>query len=503
MPSGLILAHDLGTSGDKAVLVGLDEGIIGSSFTPYQTNYPFATWAEQNPEGWWKAVCQVTQEILKVHRLRPQDVAVVVFSGQMMGCLPMARDGTPLRNAIIWADQRAVAEAQCIVEQMSLARAYRITGHRIGPAYSGPKMMWLKRNEPEVYDKTYKFLQAKDFIVHKLTGRWTTDYSDACGTGLFELVGRKWSEALVAVAGLDLDRLPQVVPATTVVGEVTSAAAQATGLAPGTPVVIGGGDGVCATAGAGAVGDGTAYVYLGSSAWVAAAAREPMLDPYMRTFTWIHLDSDWYSPNGTMHNAGSSLDWVRGLFGISEYTALEAEVEACRPGADGLVFLPYLMGERSPHWNPNARGVFLGLTKSHGQRHLLRAVFEGVAFNLRIILEALEKQGLSVARLRAVGGGAQSRVWRRILADVLGRPLELVAHPLEATAIGAAMAGAVGVGLARNFREASDRLVRIVGVETPRSSEIYPELYGIVHRAYDRLIPVFDDLARVQEGRRD
>lgn len=503
MANRFILAHDLGTSGDKAVLVGLEEGIIGSSFAPYATHHPFATWAEQAPEEWWEAVCQATQAILKVHRLGSQDVAVVVFSGQMMGCLPVARDGTPLRNAIIWADQRAVAEAAELVAKIGLESSYRITGHRIGPAYAGPKMMWLKHHEPQVFHKTHKFLQAKDFVVHRLTATWVTDHSDACGTGLFDLQKRVWAEALVQAAGLELDKLPPAVPSVTVVGEVTSAAARATGLAPGTSVVIGGGDGVCAAAGAGVVVEGTAYVYLGSSAWVAAAARAALLDPEMRTFTWAHLVPDWYSPNGTMHNAGSAVEWVRGLWGVDDYAVLEEEANACGPGADGLSFLPYLMGERSPYWNPNARGAFVGLTKKHGRPQMVRAVFEGVAFNLRLILEALREQGLAITRLRLVGGGAQSRVWRRILADVLGHPLELVAHPLEATAIGAATAGAVGVGLARNFREAGDRLVRIVGTETPRPGEIYPELYGIFRRAYDRLIPVFDDLARVQGGGRD
>ena len=499
VPQKLVLAHDLGTSGDKAVLVGVDEGIVGSTFIPYATHQLAATWAEQDPEEWWTTVCRATRELLRSHHLSQSDVAVVAFSGQMMGCLPVDKRGRPLRNAIIWADQRAVAEAREFVERVGLARIYYITGHRVGPAYSCPKMVWLRRHEPEVFRNTYKFLQAKDFIVHRLTEMWATDYSDACGTGLFDLVRKEWAESLVEAAGLDLRMLPRAVPSTTVVGEVTSSAAEVTGLAPGTPVVIGGGDGVCATAGAGVVGEGTAHLYLGSSAWLAAASRDPLLDPAMRTVTWVHIDPDWYSPNGTMHNAGSSLEWVRGLFRVRDYAVLEAEAEACGAGADGLVFLPYLLGERSPYWNPSARGTFVGLTPTHGRPHLFRAVLEGVAFNLRAILEALEGQGLSVARLRVVGGGAQSRAWRRILADVLGRPLELLAHPLEATAIGAAMAGAVGVGLVSDLAEAGTRLARIVGVEDPTPSDVYSTLYGVFREAYDRLIPVFERLARVQE----
>lgn len=502
MPRRLILAHDLGTSGDKAVLVGLEEGIVGSSFAPYATRGPIETWAEQDPRDWWEAVCATTQEIVRTHRLSSQDVAAIAFSGQMMGCLPVTQDGTPLRHAIIWADQRAVDEANEFVEQTGLVRIYHVTGHRVGPAYSGPKMAWVRRHEPRIFQETYKFLQAKDFIVYRLTGTWATDYSDACGTGLFDLARKEWAEELVETMGLDLSILPRAVPSTAVVGELTSEAAQATGLAPGIPVVIGGGDGVCATAGAGIVGEGSAYVYLGSSAWLATASRDPLLDQAMRTFTWVHIDPGWFSPNGTMHNAGASLDWVRGLFGVTDYAVLEAEAAGCEAGAGGLIFLPYLRGERSPHWNPRARGTFVGLTPGHGRAHVFRAVFEGVALNLRIILDALEDQKLSVTRLRVVGGGAQSQLWRRILADALARPLELVAHPLEATAVGAAMAGAVGVGLTPNLAEAGRCLARTVEVEHPMSSDVYPRLYGAFRRAYDQLVPVFEELARIQEQER-
>jgi len=500
MPRKLILAHDLGTSGDKAVLVGLAEGIVGSSFAPYATRNPIATWAEQDPEDWWNAVCATTHEIVRAHRLSAGDVAGVAFSGQMMGCLPVGHNGRPLRNAIIWADQRAVAEAERLVDRVGLPRVYQITGHRVGPAYSAPKMAWLRRHEPRTFQETHKFLQAKDYVAYRLTDTWATDYSDACGTGLFNLATKEWAAELLAAMGVDPSLLPQAVPSTAVVGEITPEASRATGLASGTPVVIGGGDGVCATAGAGVVEEGSAYVYLGSSAWLATVSQTPLLDPAMRTFTWIHMDPHRYSPNGTMHNAGASLDWVRGLFEVTDHAAFEAEAAACGAGAGGLVFLPYLRGERSPHWNPRARGTFVGLTPGHGRAHLFRAVCEGVALNLRIIRDALEDQGLSISRLRVVGGGAQSRLWRRILADVLARPVELVAHPLEATAVGAAMAGAVGVGLVPDLAEAARCLARTVEVESPVSSDIYANLYRVFRQAYDRLVPVFDGLASIQEN---
>lgn len=497
------MAHDLGTTGDKAVLFDLERGMVGRAFSAYPTAYPQATWAEQDPNDWWRAFCEASREVISFCSISPEEIAVISFSGQMMGCLPLDREGVPLRRAIIWADQRATAEAMGLLERVPLEDGYRITGHRIGPAYSVAKIMWLAAYEPEVFEKTYKFLQAKDFIAHKLTGKWATDFSDACGTGLLHIHKRCWSEEIAKLAGIDLEKLPPVHPSTEVVGEVTREAASEAALSPGIPVVIGGGDGVCATAGAGVVDEGVGHIYLGSSAWVAGASRGPVLDPKMRTFTWPHLDPGLYSPNGTMHNAGSSLEWAKEALGALElrvsewlglnpYDLLEKEAERVPAGAEGLIFLPYLMGERSPNWNPDARGVFLGITRKHTKAHLLRAVYEGVAFNLRTIFQALGELGVELQELRVIGGGAKSRLWTQILADVLGRPLTVTAAPQEATALGAAMAGAVGAGLLRNFREAADRFVELSETVEPRSvADVYEELHSVFLKAYEALVPVF------------
>lgn len=508
-----VLAHDLGTTGDKAVLFDVESGRMGgSAFSPYPTDYPFATWAEQDPDDWWRAFCQATQEVLSRTGVSPAGIAAISFSGQMMGCLPVAEEGTPLRRAIIWADQRATAEAGRLIEGIGLEEAYRITGHRVGAAYSAPKIMWLKSHELRVFERTYKFLQAKDFIVHKLTGSWVTDYSDACGTGLLDLRRRDWSEEMLVAAGIPGEFLPDVKPSTAVVGEAGKEAAEEAGLSPGTPVVIGGGDGVCATAGAGVVRPGIGHIYLGSSAWVAGASEGPVFDPRMRTFTWPHLDPGLYSPNGTMHNAGASLEWAKEALGalegrvaewlgLSPYDLLEREVERVPAGGEGLIFLPYLMGERSPHWNPNARGVFLGITRKHTRAHFLRAVYEGVALNLRIIFSALKELGVHLSEMRLIGGGAKSRLWTQILADALGTTLRVTTAPLEATALGAAMAGAVGVGLVPDFGVAAERFVGIGGdVEPGPGTAAYERLYGVFLGTYEALLSVFERLAEAIEG---
>lgn len=508
-----LLAHDLGTTGDKAVLFDLESGrIVRSSFSPYPTDYPSATRAEQDPNNWWEAFCRATRDVLSGTGISPEGIAAISFSGQMMGCLPVAGDGTPLRRAIIWADQRATAEAERLVERIGLEEAYRITGHRVGPAYSAPKIMWLMVHEPRVLQRAHKFLQAKDFIVHRLTGSWVTDYSDACGTGLLDIRRRDWSEEILAAAGISRKLLPEVVPSTEVVGKVKRDAAEEAGLPPGTPVVIGGGDGVCATAGAGVVRPGIGHVYLGSSAWVAGASAEPILDPKMRTFTWPHLDPGLYSPNGTMHNAGSSLEWAKQALGTLEvkvaewlglvtYELIELEAERVPPGCEGLLFLPYLMGERSPHWDPNARGVFFGITRKHTRAHLLRAVYEGVALNLRTILLALRELGVRFDEMRAIGGGVKSRLWAQILADAFRTPLHITAAPLEATALGAAMAGAVGIELVPDFVAAAKLFVGIGEVVEPSpGEEVYARIHNLFQETYEALREIFRRLVSTVEG---
>jgi len=277
-------------------------------------------------------------------------------------------------------------------------------------------------------------------------------------------------------------------------------------------VVIGGGDGVCATAGAGVVRPGVGHIYLGSSAWVAGASEEPVLDPKMRTFTWPHLDPGLYSPNGTMHNAGASLEWaVEALGGLearvgewldlSPYDLIEKEAEKIPPGCEGLIFLPYLMGERSPHWDLNARGVFLGITRKHKKAHFLRAVYEGVALNLRTIFLALEELGVGFEEVRAIGGGVKSRLWAGILADALGTPLHVTKSPLEATALGAAMAGAVGVGLVPDFPAAAERFVHVGRVVEPGpGKEVYSEVHGLFLDAYEALRGIFPRLSTLGKG---
>lgn len=310
----LILAHDLGTTGDKASLFSYDGELVASTFSGYRTDYPRAGWAEQDGLAWWDTVQSATRALLSAEGISSSDVSVVAFSGQMMGCLAIDAQGEALAPAIIWADTRAQAEASLLRERIGGDHVYQVTGHRASASYSAAKLLWLRAHRPEVFAATDKMLQAKDFVAFCLTNEYATDYSDASGTNLFDLRARKWSSEILDALQLDPGILPPAVPSATIVGEVTRRAASLTGLVAGTPVVIGGGDGACATAGAGVVAPGDAYAYIGASSWISFVDTEPLYDPRQRTFTFVHLDPDRVFPTGTMQCAGGSLDWLERLF---------------------------------------------------------------------------------------------------------------------------------------------------------------------------------------------
>jgi xylulokinase len=487
-----ILAHDLGTTGNKANLFDAEGRLCASHLEHYSVEYPQPNWAEQDPEAWWRAVCGSTRALVETLPHARQDIAAVSFSGQMMGVVALDARGDLLRPAIIWADQRATREAEFISARCGAEKIYRRTGHRISPAYTAAKILWIKNHQPALYSRTDKFLMAKDYVVLRLTGEAATDFSDASGSNLFDLQSRAWCRDFLEQLDLEEARLPRVCASTSVVGYVTPAASEATGLNAGTPVVIGGGDGACAAVGAGVVDPGDCYCYIGSSAWVSFASEQPLFDPQMRTFTFHHLHPTRYAPMGTMQAAGGARDWL--LRAVGEIP--DAEIQTVPPGAKGLIFLPYLIGERSPWWNPQARGAFVGLTMTHSRADMARAVLEGVAFNLKLIVDALESQGTRIAALRLIGGGAQSEVWRRILADVFDKPIHIPELVAEATSWGAAVAGGVGVGLYPDWQIAKERThIKTVVEPNPQATARYAELYPLFQDVYRVLEPIYGRLA--------
>ena len=502
-----VVARDLGTTGNKATLHDREDRLVGASFQAYKTEYAHTGWAEQNPEDWWDAVCQSTRHLLSKTGVNKNDIACITFGGQMMGAVPLAKNARPLRNAIIWADQRALDQERWIGERVSFEDVYQITGHRLSSSYSLAKILWIRDHQPEIYQATDKFVRAKDSIVARLTDNFVTDPSDASSMNLFNLNSGAWSTKIQDAVDLPVDILPQIRQSNDVVGAVRFDVADEVGVAAGTPVVIGGGDGACAAAGAGVIEEGSAYNYVGSSSWIAISTVEPIYDPQFRTFTFGHVIPDMFMPTSTMQAAGASYQWTRdqlSLFGketaerlgISPYELINLEVAQVGPGADRLFFLPYLMGERSPRWNPHARGAFVGLTIRHTRAHMYRAVLEGVTMNLRVILDAFRDQGTRIEAMRLIGGGASGRIWNQIMADIYGMPVQGLTILEEATSMGAALVGGVGVGLYPGFSMIEAMNDVAVSIMPNRKAQAaYEKMLPIFNQLYDALAPVDDEIA--------
>ncbi len=501
-----ILAHDIGTSGNKATLFDENGVLIASEVNPYGAKYYNETWAEQDPEDWWKAICVSTNKLISCTGIDAKSIAVVSFSGQMMGCLCVDRQGNPLRNSIIWADQRAQKQTAALGEKMTLKEQYNITGHRNAASYGLQKLMWVRDNQPDIYQNTYKALNAKDYITLKLTGVFMTEPTDASSFACMDLRTNKWSVPIVEASGIDEDKLPEIMPSTHVAGYVTREAARETGLYPGTPVVLGGGDGICANVGAGSVRPGKAYCSLGSSSWVATTSEQPVLDEEMRTVCWAHIVPGCYSPNGTMQTGGGAYSWLKTnvcrwetteaeRLGISPYSIISEQIAQSPPGSNGVIFQPYLLGERAPRWSSTAKASFLGIKMENTRSDILRSVIEGITLNLALIFNILKKHS-QIDELLVIGGGAKSTVWAQIIADIFGIRVMTPKVLEEATSMGAAVTGGVGVGLFRSF-DIIDQMIQITTAFTPiiENRQVYDRSLRLFEKAYLALEEINKEMA--------
>ena len=484
-----LLAHDLGTSGNKATLYTTEGRLMASRVHPYDLLVTHGNWAEQRADDWWQAVRRTTQELTAL--VDPADIEAVSFSGQMMGCLCLDVAGRPLRNAIIWADMRSEAQERMVRQQMEESDFYYITGHRISPSYTAFKLRWIRDNEPELYQKNAVVLNAKDYILYRLTGRFVTDRSDASATCLYDLNKRQWSDDMLALFGVDREKLPEILTSTAVAGRITAQAAEDTGLLAGTPVVCGGGDGPCAAVGTGCVREGIANSCMGTSSWISMASRTPVTDRAMTTVNFDHVVPGYVLPCGTIQSGGGSLSWAVSRLcggekaaakaeGRDVYDRVEEAVRRSPAGAKGLLFLPHLIGERSPYWDPQARGAFLGLTLEHNLDDMMRAVMEGAALTLDMVLAAFRSH-IPIDRLVVIGGGAKSSAWLQIFADVYGLPIERPNVLEEACSMGAAVTAGVGAGVYDSF-DVIDQFFKIQDTYLPDDT---------LHKRYEALKPVF------------
>lgn len=464
MTTIMILAFDIGTTGNKATLVDAATGtIVDSVIAPYPTRYTPDGGAEQSPDDWWASVGAACRELHARHPDSLKHVQAIGCSGMMNGVVLVDRKGQALRGAILHADVRSAPQNRALEQSLGRDALFAATANRPDCHLTLPKMLWLRAHEPHSLNAAAFVVQAKDYVVGRLTGVvGVSDPSDASLTGAFDVARRVWASDLWQAAGLDPRLLPAIVPSAQIVGKVTPEAASATGLTAGTPVVMGGGDGACATAGSG-VAPGEAYNSLGGTSWIGLNADAPLYDP--RLSNYCGLDQR-VTVFGTVQAAGSSLEWFAGAIGEANPAALDIPARDAPPGARNLFFLPYLQGERAPLWDSDARGVFFGLATHHAQADLYRAVLEGVGFALRSILDVFADNGHALPTLRLLGGGAKSELWRGILANIYNRPLRTVADVSAATSLGAAMVAGVGAGLFASWDDAR-QLVQVAREDDP------------------------------------
>lgn len=447
----MIIAHDLGTTGNKASLHSDDGKMLQHCTVPYPAHFASGGVAEQNPMDWWEAVGQATKKLTQMANVSANEITGIGISGQMMGAIFLDENYNPTRDAIIWADFRAQKQSDYLIEKVGLEKAYKRLGHRLNPTYSIAKVMWVRDNQPEVWGKTRHICIAKDFINHKLTNRFVTEPSDASSTNCFDQLNLVWDEEILKVADIPVSYFPEIVKSTSVIGGLTSAAADHLGLNVGTPVVAGGGDGPMAALGAGIISptDG-AYACMGSSSWVAVSTVKPLHDAKMRSMTWNHIVPNQFSPTATMQAGGASLQWiVENLMPASEkdrFNILLGEAEKVSSADDGLYFLPHILGERSPYWNPSAAGAFIGLGRHHDRSYLVRAVLEGVAFNLLTCIQAFTDNGVPIDQVDVIGGGAESALWLQIFSDIWGVKVRSRSIVEDANSLGAAVTTLVALG---------------------------------------------------------
>ena len=490
MHEGVFLGLDIGTSGVKAILVRPTGDVVASATIPLTLSTPRPGWAEQDPDAWWAASIAATAA---VRSQRPNDAVLAVgISGQMHSSVFLDRQGHVIRPALLWCDGRTTP--QCVEITHRAGGEDRLREWVSNPALEGftlPKILWLRECESGAYARLSSVLLAKDFVRYRLTGELATEPSDASGTLLFDPVRMRWSEELIAAVGIQRQLLPTVGGSAEVLGRVHRSAARATGLTEGTPVVGGGADNACGAAAVGVVGLGDMVASWGTSGTVLAPTPEPLVDPGLRAHTFCHVvPGTWYLI-GVVLSAGGAFGWYRDQFAREVADSPEAsmllndEASTVVPGSDGVLFLPYLQGERTPHRDAAARGAFLGLTLAHTRAHLTRAVLEGISFALRDSLSLLQSFGLSSAELLLTGGGAQSAFVRQLQADVYGVPVA-VSNREEGPAYGAALLAAVGAGVYPDLASATRATITRRVLERPDAIAhgVYDAAYARFQRAF-------------------
>lgn len=492
-----LLGIDIGTSACKIAVFNREGEVIATASGDYNVYYPKQGWAEQNPVEWWQAVCGAIRKTLERGNIVPEEIAGIGIDGQSWSAIAVDANGTVLTNTPIWMDTRAKEICQELNEKIGAEEIFGLAGNSLQPTYTTAKILWYKRNLPEVYKNIYKILQSNSYIAYKLTGNMTQDVSQGYGFHCFDMRQGQWDADMCEKMGISMEMLPDIYPCHAVIGQVTEQAAKECGLAVGTPVVAGGLDAACGTLGAGVIQTGETQEQGGQAGGMSICTDSYRADP--RLILSFHVvPGKWLLQGGTT-GGGGVMRWLEREFGAferiegaklgkSSLDLFNEQAELIAPGSDGVVFLPYMSGERSPIWDTDAKGVFYGLDFGKTKGHFIRSAMEGVAFSLRHNLEVAKEAGADAQVMRAMGGSANSLLWTQIKADVTGKPIEVPSSD-TATTLGAAILAGVGVGVYDSFEEAVALTVKPKRFHKPdeQKKAIYDKNYRIYLELYENL----------------
>jgi xylulokinase len=508
--SKYVAAMDIGTSGCKSIILDEKAAVIASATEEYPLYSPKPSWNEQDPEDWWKGACDSMKKAIQKSGVAAGDIGVLSLSGQMHGLVPLDKDNKIIRRAFLWNDSRCDKQCGEVIEKLGgIDGLLKHTNNNLLPGYQGGKIVWLREEEPENYAAMTRAVLPKDYIRYLLTGEFVTEVSDASGTGFFDVKNRTWAEELLKKLDLPLSLFPKAVESDEITGEITAEAAALTGLAKGTPVVGGGGDAVIQTTGMGLIADGVLGLILGTAGIVAMGMSKYQDNVGGKLQFFCNNASELYHVMGVSLAAGGSYQWYRNNLcqeeirlakekGIDPYELMNKDAEAVPPGSRGVIWLPYLSGERCPYSDPNLRAAFLGLSQGFTKAEMTRAVMEGVTYSLRQIGEAMQDLApVSMQHIIVSGGGSNSPLWRQIVSDVFQLPVKTLAGGGEGGAYGAALVGGVGIGVWKNLDEACANITMATTDEPNAANKaVYDDMYGIYNDTYAALKPLYDRLAK-------
>jgi len=493
-----LLGIDVGTGGTRAVLLNSAGRVIGAATAEHAPmSSPQIGWAEQSPDDWWRAACQAIQQCLAKSYTPAEEIGGIGLTGQMHGLVLLDERDQVLRPALLWCDQRTEEECREITARVGAQRLIELTANPALTGFTLPKIWWVRRHEPQIWARARSLMLPKDYIRFRLTGARAIDVADASGTLMFDVVHRRWSQPMLDISQVDEACLPKVFESQEISAYVNEEGARLSGLRAGIPVVAGAGDQAAGAVGMGIVKPGAVSATIGTSGVVFAATSKPVLEPKGRIHTFCHAIPDRWHLMGVTQGAGLSLRWFRDQFGAGRddgrdpYERLADEAGRTPPGAGGLLWAPYLMGERTPHLDPNARGALVGITAQHTRAHVIRAILEGVAFSLRDSLTLFQEIGVPIESIRLGGGGGRSPLWQQIQADIYGMPVELIEAD-EGAAYGAALLAGVGVGVWPSVETACEAAVRVAKRVQPNPKTA--ALMNLQYQEYRKVYPGLRDI---------